>query len=86
MKIPQNIYNRFELLSDVCPRNFCHEDICPYQQYLNIYQSDIDQTLKIVHWEHIVTIPAVRCRLSRQHLPWRFLSISAISLLLPQRF
>ena len=68
--------------SDICPGNICPGDIYPHQQYLSCYWHDLDQTLKAGSWEHLEQIPTVRWYLSRQHLSWRHLSISAISQLL----
>ena len=56
------------------------------QQYLSCYWPDFDQTLKVGSWEHLEQIPTVRWYLSRQHLSWWHLSISAISQLLLARF
>ena len=45
--------------SDICPGNICPGDICPYQEYLNCYWSDFDQTLKVGFWNHFLLIPTV---------------------------
>ena len=39
---------------DICPGN-----ICPYQEYLNCYWPDFDETLKVDSWEHLEQIPTV---------------------------
>ena len=31
----------------ICPVNICPGDICPYQEYLNCYQLNFDQSLKV---------------------------------------
>ena len=50
--------------------------------YLSCYWPDFDQIFKVGSGEHLEQIPTVRWHLSRQHLSWRHLSISAISQLL----
>ena len=52
------------------------------QQYLSWYWPDFDQTLNKGSWEHIQKITTV----TRQHLSWGHLSISAIYQLLLARF
>ena len=45
---------------DICPGNICLGDICPYQEYLNCYWPDFDETLKVGSCEHLEQIPTVR--------------------------
>ena len=45
--------------SDICPSNICPGYICPYQEYLDCYWPDFDQTLNIGSWEHLEQIPTV---------------------------
>ena len=46
--------------SDICPTNICPEDICPYQEYISCYCTDLDETLKVGSWKHLEHIPTVR--------------------------
>ena len=41
---------------DICPGNICPGDICPYQEYLNCYWPDYDETLNVGSWEHLEQI------------------------------
>ena len=34
-------------------------DVCPYQEYLNCYFPDFDETLQEGSWEHLKQIPTV---------------------------
>ena len=45
---------------NICPCNTCPGDICPYQEYLNCYWPDLDETLKVASWEHLEQIPSIK--------------------------
>ena len=46
--------------SYICIGNIiCPGNICPYQEYFNCYQPDLDQTLKEGSWKHLEEIPTV---------------------------
>ena len=45
--------------SDICPGNIWPGDICPYQEYVNCYWPDFDETLKVGSREHLEQIPTV---------------------------
>merc|ERR1711954_286180 len=75
-KIIQGITN------DICPGNICPWDICPYQQYLSCYWPDLDQTLNKGPGNIYNRLQLPPGHLSRQHLSWGHLSISAIPQLL----
>ena len=45
--------------SDICPSNICPGDNCPYQEYLNCYWPNFDETLKVGSWYHLEQILTV---------------------------
>ena len=49
----------FSCHGDICSGNTCPGYICLYQEYLNCYWPDFDETLKIGSWEHLEQIPTV---------------------------
>ena len=72
---------------DICPGHICPGNICTYKEYLSCYWHDFDQTLKVGSWTTFIRFHLLWWRhLSRQHMSWRPLYISAISQLLLSQF
>ena len=44
---------------DICPGIICPGGICQYQEYLNYYWPDFDETLNVGSWEYLQQIPTV---------------------------